>query len=577
MTYGELDSRADRLARYLRARGVGPEVVVGVCMDGSLELLVAVFGVLKAGGAYLPLDPAYPRERLAFMLDDARVGLVLTQERLRGKVEGLNGAAAVALDTEEGRLAAPEDDDGPRAAPTPRNACYVIYTSGSTGRPKGIVVEHRSLVNLVHALQKVFDIGPGRRVLQIASFSFDLSVREVFETLLGGATLCLARREELMPGEPLLRALRDNRVTDVTLVPSIQSYLPYRDLPDLQMLSAGGEVCAESLVNRWGKGRRFFNIYGPSEITFSSSIAECRPGGGKPTIGGPLANVRCYVLDSRLEPRPVGSAGELFVGGEGVARGYLGRPSLTAERFVPDPFSGEPGGRLYRTGDLARWLPAGELDYLGRIDQQVKVRGFRIELGEVESVLAEHPSVAASAVQACDDLLVAYVVAEGGERGEAELRAHLSARLPEYMVPQLIVYLEAMPVTPAGKVDRRSLPPPSAAGRRQGYEEPRSEAERAMAEIWSEVFGVERVGVHDNFFEIGGTSLIATKLIALIEDKFKVKAQFATLFRKPTIAELMSAIGESIDKAGAAQGARGAGADVDARERRLVNGPVERV
>ncbi|HEX8117524.1 MAG TPA: amino acid adenylation domain-containing protein, partial [Pyrinomonadaceae bacterium] len=543
ISYGELNRRANRLARYLRARGAGPETVIAICMESSIEMLVAIMGVLKAGGAYLPLDPAYPRERLAFMLDDARVGLVLTQERLRGKLGGLREATLLLLDAGEEWLREFDDENLP-VATVPRNACYVIYTSGSTGRPKGIVIEHRSLVNLVHALQKVFDIGPGRRVLQIASFSFDLSVREVFETLLGGATLCLAQREELMPGEPLLRALRDNRVTDVTLVPSIQSYLPYRDLPDLQMLSAGGEVCAESLVNRWGKGRRFFNIYGPSEITFSSSIAVCRPGGGKPTIGAPLANVRCYVLDARLQPRPVGSPGELFVGGAGVARGYLGRPALTAERFVPDPFSSEPGARLYRTGDLARWLPTGELDYLGRIDQQVKVRGFRIELGEIEAVLAEHPNVAAAAVTLAavrggDEQLVAYVVTTDGlsDRGE-ELRAHLSARLPEYMVPQLIVYLEAMPVTPAGKVDRRALPPPSLVCEEATYAEPRSEAERAMAEIWGEVFGVERVGIHDNFFEMGGHSLLVTQIVSRVRDTLNVEMPIRKMFEMPTIAEL---------------------------------------
>ncbi|HEX7957626.1 MAG TPA: amino acid adenylation domain-containing protein, partial [Pyrinomonadaceae bacterium] len=447
ISYGELNRRANRLARHLRQSGVGPEEVVAICMESSLEMVVAIMGVLKAGGAYLPLDPAYPRERLAFMLEDARVRLVITQERLRGKVGGLSGATLLPLDVGEEWLLEFDGENLP-VVTTPRNACYVIYTSGSTGRPKGIVIEHRSLVNLSVALQRVFHVGPGSRVLQFASFSFDQSVREVFETLLGGATLCLARREELMPGEPLLRALRDNRITDVTLVPSIQSYLPDADLPDLQMLSAGGEVCPESLVNRWGRGRRFFNIYGPSEITFSSSIGECRPGGGKPTIGAPLANVRCHVLDPRLNPCPAGSPGELFVGGAGLARGYLGRPALTAERFIPDPFSEEPGARLYRTGDSARRLASGELDYLGRLDQQVKVRGFRIELGEVEAVLATHHGVAAAAVVLAatpggDGQLVAYVVAANGSRnlGE-ELRAYMSERLPEYMVPQLIVYLD---------------------------------------------------------------------------------------------------------------------------------------
>ncbi|MET0396582.1 MAG: amino acid adenylation domain-containing protein, partial [Longimicrobiaceae bacterium] len=537
LTYAELESRSNRLANHLRRRGVRPETRVGVCLERGTELVVAILAVLKAGGAYVPLDPAYPAARLAFMLADSGAPLLLTRLPLP---EGLppHAAAVVCLDAERERIEA-ESDRAPAAGVLPDNLAYVIYTSGSTGTPKGVLVPHRGLANVARGHARDLGVGAGDRVLQFASPSFDASVAEMVMALASGATLVLGTRETLAPGPDLVRLLHDEEVSVATLPPSALAVLPAAELPALRTLMTAGEPCPAELVERWAPGRRFFNLYGPTEATIWCATAACAPGGGRPPIGRPVANTRAYVLDARGEPAPVGVPGELYVGGAGVSRGYAGRPELTAERFVPDPF-GAAGGRLYRTGDRVRWLARGELEFLGRTDAQVKVRGFRIEPGEVEGALRRSGGVADCVVVAREDVpgdkrLVAYVV---GEADADTLREHLRLSLPEHMVPAAFVALERLPLTPNGKLDREALPAPDFAPAGERYVAPRTPVEEVLAEIWAEVLGLERVGVTDGFFELGGHSLLATRVVSRVRRVFAVELPLRALFEGPTVAEL---------------------------------------
>lgn len=548
LTYDELNKRANRLAHYLCAQGIGPEQVIGICVERSLELPVAVLGVIKSGAAYLPLDPVYPPERLRYMVENARVKLIVTQQRLREKITAIGISTGFAIDGEQAQdLLADQPAENPTLLISSRNACYVIYTSGSTGRPKGIIIEHRSLVNLLAALKKICGVGPGDRVLQFASFSFDQSVREIFEPLLSGAALYLVPRDKLMAGQPLLDVLRDKRITAVTLGPSVMAHLPVAPLPDLTNLSVGGEALPRVVVDRWAPGRKLFNAYGPSEVTFASSMPQCFANNGKPTIGKPLQNVRYFVVDERMQPCAIGMPGELLIGGVGLARGFYHLPELTAERFIPDPFSGEAGARLYRSGDLVRWLPTGEIDYLGRLDQQVKLHGFRIELGEIEAVLFQHESVTATTVIldteiAGKEQLIAYVVPAKAELPVDDLKKFLATKLPPYMVPSVFVPLERIPVTPAGKVDKSALPSLDSVRQQKTYVAPSTPTEQKVAEIWKHVLDLDRVGATDNFFELGGSSLKGTTLLALVEDGFQVKLSFAKVFEHPSLREFTQLI-----------------------------------
>jgi amino acid adenylation domain-containing protein len=539
MSYGELDRRANRLARWLRGRGVGPEATVGICMERGLEMMVAVLGILKAGGAYVPVDPLFPEDRIAFTLRDAGVRTVLTQESVRDSVPA--GLEAVRLDADAAVFAG-EPDTAPEVPVTSANLAYVLYTSGSTGRPKGVLVAHRGMVNLVTDQARTFGCGPGDRVLHFAPLHFDASAAEIFMALGSGATVVMGTRESVLPGHELVRLMTEERVTNAKFTPSALAALPEAELPDLRVVLAGGEAVPAELVRRWGPGRDFWNVYGPTENSVRISFGRCRPEEERiPPIGRPLANVRAYVLDRHLEPAPPGIPGELYSAGDGVTRGYLGRPELTAERYLPDPF-GPPGGRLYRTGDLARWRADGQLEYIGRTDFQVKIRGFRIEPGEVEAVLARYPAVHECAVVARDEgrgpYLAGYVVAvEGARPAPAELRAFLRERLPEYMVPPGIVLLDAIPLGPSGKLDRRALPAPvlEADG---GFVAPREGLQAAIAGVWGEVLGVDRVGAADNFFEIGGHSLLLVRLHARLREVLGREVPIVDLFRFPTIASL---------------------------------------
>ena len=542
LTYDELNKRANRLAHYLRAQGIGPDQAIGICVEPSLELPVAVMGVIKSGNAYLGLDPVYPPERLRYMAEDARVKLIVTQQHLREKIKAIGISKGLEIDGEQDP-SADQPVENPTLLITSRNACYVIYTSGSTGRPKGTIIEHRGLVNLAEALKKMGRVGPGDRVLQFASFSFDQSVGEIFEPLLSGAALYLVPRDKLMPGQPLFDVLRDKRITVLTLAPSVMAHLPVGPLPDLAILTGGGEALPGVLVDRWAPGRKMFNVYGPSEITFGSSLLQCFANNGKPTVGKPLQNVRYFVVDERMQPCAIGMPGELLIGGVGVARGFYQLPELTAERFIPDPFSGEAGARLYRSGDLVRWLPTGEIDYLGRIDHQVKLRGMRIELGEIEAVLLQHESVTATAVildteVAGKEQLVAYVVPAKAELPVDDLKKFLATRLPSYMIPSIFIPLERIPVTAAGKVDKKALPSPEIARRRKEYVAPRTPVEETITGLFIEVLQTDRVGVQDDLFELGASSLQAAMVSTFIQDKFNIRVPDTVIFDHRTVEQL---------------------------------------
>jgi amino acid adenylation domain-containing protein/non-ribosomal peptide synthase protein (TIGR01720 family) len=548
LTYAELDARANRLARFLRGRGVSAEARVALFMERGPELWAAVLAVWKAGGTYVPLDPAYPARRIGMLLEDSAPALLLAQERLLDRLPS-GAASPVVLERERARVAG-ESGAPVEGGSVPGSAAYVIYTSGSTGTPKGVVVEHRGLAAVVRAQEAAFGLGPDDRVLQFASPGFDASVFEMAMALAPGGTLVLASRERLLPGDPLAGLLREERVTAAVLPPSALAVLPVQELPALRLLTVAGEDCPAELVERWGAARRFVNLYGPTEATIWGTAAECSPGGGRPPIGRPVAGRTAYVLDRAGEPVPAGVPGELYLGGAGVARGYLGRPGQTAERFVPDPFGRDAGARLYRTGDRARWRADGVLEFLGRVDQQVKIRGFRIEPGEVESALLGHPRVREAAVVARADgpgggMLAAYVAARDGDDAPTpeELRAWLRERLPEYMLPAAVVLLERIPLTPSGKTDRRALPVPGAESRAlREYVAPRSALEEVLAEIWKEVLGVDRAGAHDSFFELGGHSLLVTRAISRMRETLLAEIPLRVLFDAPTLAELAGAV-----------------------------------
>jgi amino acid adenylation domain-containing protein len=545
MTFGELNRRANQLARYLQALGVGPESRVGLSVDRSMEMVLGLIGIHKAGAGYVPLDPGYPADRLTYMFQDSQINALLTQDRLWPGLPPVP-VAVVSLDGDWPAIAR-YSDANPAGGAGPENLAYIIYTSGSSGLPKGVLVEHRGLTNVVMVHIHTFGVRPGHKVLQFVSLNFDAAQAEIWRALVGGATLCLGSSEELLPGQPLMDVLKNQRITMAALLPSVLSNLPLdQDLPGLRMLVSGGEVLPAEMATYWGRGRRLFHTYGPTETSICAAIAADWDVHKPPPLGRPVANTRVYVLDKRMQPVPVGVPGELYIGGVGVSRGYNHQPDLTAGRFIPNPFSETPGARFYKTGDKVRWLPDGNLQFLGRIDEQVKIRGFRIELGEIEAVLGQHPEVLQGVVMAREDTrgdkrLVGYVVPQRQPGPSAtELKTYLKGKLPEYMVPSVFVFLDKMPLTSNGKADRRALPAPdlSRPELEREYVPPRTPVEEVVAGIWAELLRLEQVGIHDNFFELGGHSLLATQVVSRLRATFQVEIPLRTLFKHPTVAGL---------------------------------------
>ncbi|MGC1370823.1 MAG: amino acid adenylation domain-containing protein, partial [Candidatus Sulfotelmatobacter sp.] len=570
LTFRELNQRANQLADCLRKKNIGADVPVAICLPRSLELAVALLGVMKAGAACLPLDPDYPVERLAYMLEDSQAPLLLTKAGLLPAL-GNRQAEALHVDSDCKVLGGYSSENTVSSA-NPEGLAYIIYTSGSTGKPRGVLLSHRGLVNHHVAAVRLYGLGPTDRTLQFSSISFDIAIEEIFPTWIAGGTVVLRTEQMPLSGEDFLRWIGQHGVTVLDL-PTAYWHELVRALTEagaalpktLRLLIVGGEKASASAYGAWlkcgGSRVRWINTYGPTEASIIVSSYE--PDASQPIpdnlpIGRPIANIRLYILDEKLQPVPAGTSGELHVGGPGVARGYLRRPELTAQKFIADPFSLdpvcldpvclEPGARLYKTGDLARYLPDGNIEFLGRTDFQVKIRGFRVELGEIEAVLEKHEGVAEGVVVAREvdgeKRLTAYVVASRPRPQESELRKFLRERLPEYMVPADFVFLESFPLTPNGKVDRRALPVPQIRELDRGadFVAPRNEVERRLAALWEQVLGKRPIGVRENFFELGGHSLSALRLMHRVEKEFGRKLLLTALLQAPTVEQLAAVL-----------------------------------
>lgn len=555
LSYRELNEQANRVAHHLRRRGVGPNVLVGVCLERSPQMVVALLGAWKAGGAYVPLDPTYPKERLAFMIEDSQP-LVLLTERKCLPLLTAPADRIVCLDTDWPALSQ-ESGDNPAPIADCSDLAYVMYTSGSTGKPKGAMIVHRGLVNYLWWAIRTYGVEPGCSVPVHTSISFDLTVTSLYTTLLGGGKAELLT-EDVGAQNLLAALLRAGHRGLVKITPAHLELLGTQISPEqaanmAKVFVIGGENLAAETLRLWrdhASATRLINEYGPTETVVGCCVHEVQPAdprSGSVPIGRPIANTQLYVLDENMQPVRPGTTGELFIGGVGVGLGYWNRAELTAERFLPDRFSGVSGARLYRSGDLARYRSDGTLEYLGRADDQVKIRGYRIELGEIEAAIMAEPGVQACAVLAREDepgnkQLVGYVVCRNSEAPDTdELRAFLKETLPDYMVPAQFVYLDSLPLTPNGKVDRRVLPAPSETGAGRGGP-PQTETEKAVAAIWSELLRKDGIGIEDDFFDLGGQSMTAVGLVARLRDAFDVNVELATLFERPTISALSEAI-----------------------------------
>jgi non-ribosomal peptide synthetase-like protein len=567
LTYGELENHANRLAHHLRARGAGRGSCVGIWLPRSMDVYVAMLGTLKAGAAYVPLDPDCPEDRAAFVLADCGARVLITAGELAGRPAAFSGAR-VRLDAEHGEISA-QSAQRPAAADAgagPEDLCYLIYTSGSTGRPKGVEIEHRHACHLVRAEARIFAVEPGDRVYQGFSAAFDASVEEIWLAFNAGAALVVGTREMIQSGPALARALTEAGVTVFSTVPTLLA-MQEDDLPTVRLLILGGEACPQDLADRWCRpGRRVVNTYGPTEATVVATYADLQAG-RRVTIGRPLPNCRCYILNERLQPVPVGAPGELCIGGGGVARGYAGRPELTAEKFVPDPFArgadAAAAPRLYRTGDLARWTPEGEIEFLGRLDSQVKLRGFRIELSEIEAVLMECDGVQAAAAAVREETpglpqLVGYAVPRSGAAfSEERALEHLRTRLPAYMVPALIEAVPELPTMPSGKVDRGALPAPRPRAAPVGAASagPRTGAEAEILRCWQRLFAPLAVSVHDDFFrDLGGHSLLAARMVSELRQAPELRSlSVLDVYRRPTVAKLAAGLDQAAAAAPSAE------------------------
>jgi amino acid adenylation domain-containing protein len=566
LTYHELNRRANQLAHHLRSLGVGPEVLVGLCVERSLEMVIGLLGILKAGGAYMPLDPAYPLERLAFMLEDARVAVLVTQQRLMAALPA-PAATVVCLDADWYSMSQ-QSVANPTSETTPENLAYVLYTSGSTGRPKGVLGLHRGAVNRFVWMWETYPFAADEVCCQKTSLNFVDSVWELFGPLLQGIRVVIIPNDVLQEPPRLVQTLAAENVTRLVLVPSLLAAMLdstaelQHHLPQLRMWITSGELLSVELCQRFRRCMPhgvLLNLYGSSEVAADVTWYDTRMLRGDCShipIGRPLTNTQMYLLDAHLQPVPIGVVGNLYAGGTGLARGYLNHPELTAERFMAHPFGDVPGARLYKTGDLARYLPDGNLEFLGRRDHQVKVHGYRIELGEIEAVLRQHPAVRESVVVARQDTpgttrLVAYLVTDHDHPPAVrDLRGYLRQKLPEYMLPATFVWREALPLTPNGKVDRLALlaSDPVAPTSERVFVAPRTPGEKTLAALWKQVLGVEQVGIYDNFFELGGHSLLAMQLMSRVRQTFGRSLPLATLLQAPTIADLAAYLVGSHDR-----------------------------
>ncbi|MHC5897537.1 non-ribosomal peptide synthetase, partial [Nostoc sp.] len=554
ITYWDLNCRANAVAHYLRSLGVKPDILVGLYFERSLSMAIAILGILKAGGAYVPFDPNYPQEHQAFMFQDSQVSVLLSQEHLVEKLPE-HQAQVVCLDRDWEKIAR-ESQENPPSSVTPFNLAYVIYTSGSTGKPKGVAIAHRSVCDHLYWRQTTFGLTPTDKVLQTISISFDPSVWQIFWPLSFGAQLVMARPDGHLDPAYVVQIIVQQQITVITLVPSLlRVFLEEKGVEEcncLKHVTCGGEALPQELIDRFydllNVGNILHNLYGPTEATIDATYWTCQRGNHSSIapIGRPIANTQIYILDADLQPLPIGEPGELYIGGIGLAQGYHNRGELTAEKFIANPWSQEPGDRLYKTGDLARYLKDGNIEILGRIDRQVKIRGFRVELGEIETILSQNPAVKENVVIAHEDVpgnkrLIAYVV---GDREQvisiSELRRFLEGKLPEYMVPSAFVLLETIPLTPNGKVDRRALPitesirPEIAVD----YVMPRNETEQAIATVWQKALNLEKTGIYDNFFELGGHSLLMVQVHRELQEIFGEELSIVELFKFPTIDSL---------------------------------------
>ncbi|MCX7092171.1 MAG: amino acid adenylation domain-containing protein [Methylobacter sp.] len=558
LSYAELNARANRLAHYLREVGVKPDVLVAICVERGLNMIVGLLAILKAGGAYLPLDPAYPEDRLVFMLEDSVPIAVLTQDRFESLFVGV--AKALPLIDLEAMFpvwAYHPDTNPDRQALglNPKHLAYVIYTSGSTGKPKGVMIEHQGLCSMITDLKKRYHMETEDRMLQFATIAFDVSVEEIFVTLLSGAALLLRTDEWLCDASAFWTLCQNNGVSIVNLPTLFWQQLAQEHqavIPSIvRHIIIGGDAVSSKVLADWfgreGYRPKLLNAYGPTETTVNATIHEPSANAlSWQSIGRPIANTQIYILDANRQPVPIGVAGELFIGGIGIARGYLKRPELTAERFIADPFAAKAKARMYKTGDLARWLADGTIEFLGRNDFQVKIRGFRIELGDIETKLAEHPAVREVAVLAYEDngadkQLVAYPVPQGtAVPSISELREFLKPKLPEFMIPSAFMFLDALPLTPNGKLDRKALPKPDANCRIPDAEftAPRNPLEQQLVDIWTHVLQLDRIGIHDNFFALGGHSLLAVKMVAEVNKQLNTDLVLGVVYQAPTIEEL---------------------------------------
>jgi amino acid adenylation domain-containing protein len=545
LTYAELNLRANQLAHRLRELGVGPEVLVGVCIERSLDLVVAILAVLKAGGAYVPLDPGYPAQRLEFMMRDAGMPVLLTTHQPASRFAVPEGIAQIRVDEEWPSIAS-RSRENPAVETSPAHLAYVIYTSGSTGLPKGTLIEHRGLTNYLSWCVEAYRAAEGCGAPVSSTIGFDATITSFFAPLITGGKVVMLPEDRAI--ESLAECLRANRgfslikITPAHLEILSQLLRPEECAGCARAFVIGGEALRGDMLAFWRKHApttRLINEYGPTETVVGCCVYEATDDlAGAVPIGRPIANTELYVLDGNMEPVPPGVAGELYIGGAGVARGYLNRPELTEAKFVADPFSGRPGARLFRSGDLARRLPDGNLDFLGRMDTQVKIRGYRIELGEIESVLAGCPGVEEAAAAVCGGQLTAYFTSRGPAPAAAELRRYLADRLPAYMVPAFLVALDEFPLTPNGKTDRAALPAPEVTRTVSRFIAPREPLEFKIAAVWEQVLGIRPVGVKDNFFDLGGHSLLAVRLAALLEKETGQRVPLAHILRGPTVEQL---------------------------------------